>query len=275
MGRLIEPVGNYTENPYYIAQTDTAVHCVEELCFVLCRNTFLLDRGIMDIELARWLEIECGLPKLSHEIFSLIQKKASPSAMVGVILDYAGYGTKKERQEVEELLRKSADMDPNARKKAFADYLVENGRFFQAVTEYERILEEVPALDHIMRAELLHNKGVALCRLFSFTEAAEAFLEACQENPDSRESEIQYLAAKRMCLSEEEYIAFVADYRIWYEQSLEVERRMEAYRAEQEHSEAEKKFQDMRLRGDAGFYEEFSKTVTAMKGKYREMSARP
>ena len=55
MGRLIEAVGRYAENPYYVAQTNTYVYCVEELCFTLSQNTFLLDRGILDLKLAKWL----------------------------------------------------------------------------------------------------------------------------------------------------------------------------------------------------------------------------
>ncbi len=275
MGRLIEPMGNYTKTPYYIAQTDTAVHCVEELCFVFCRNTFLLDRGIMDMELARWLDKECGLTELSHEIIPLIQKKGSPSVLIGTILEYVGYGTKKEREEVAEALKNSVDLDAASRRKVFADYLVENKRFAQAVAEYERLLEEVPPMDHMMRACLFHNKGVALCRLFAFGEAAEAFLEACKEDPESKESEVQYLAAKRLSLSEEDYIAFVADHKVWHEQSLEVEKRMEMCRMEYEDSDDFKRLEEVLSRNDISFYEELSKTVTAMKGKYREMAAKP
>ncbi len=226
MGRLIEAVGKYTENPYYIAQADTAVHCVEELCYVLCRNTFLLDRGILDPELAKWLDVECGLPKLARELQVLLHQNGSPSAMVGIILEYASYGTQKERQETEELLRKSVDMDASARRKAFADYLAENGRYAQAVTEYDRILADMPSMNHTVRSEVMHNKGVALCRLFAFGAAAEVFLGACQENPENEEAGIHYLTALRLSLSEEDYIAFMAEHKMWYEQSLEVEKKM-------------------------------------------------
>ena len=218
MGRLTEPVGRYAEHPYYIAQTDTSVYCVEELCFTLCQNTFLLDRGLLDLKLAKWLDEECGLRELARPLYGLINQNGSPSAFVGIILEYTHYGTEKKRQETEELLRIGADMDVSTRRKHFADYLVGNGRYAQAVMEYEKVLEEIPSMNYVMRSELLHNKGVALCRLFSFAEAAEAFLLAYQENPAFEEAALSYLAALRMTVSEEEYITFIVEHPMWHEQ---------------------------------------------------------
>jgi len=275
MGRLIETVGKYADHPYYIAQTDTAVYCVEELCFVLSRYSFLLDRGLLDQALIKWLDTECRLPGLARELTKLFHQKGSLSAMAGIILEYVSYGTKKERQEAEEMLRQSADMDASSKQKAFADYLVESGRFSQALAEYDRILEEVPAANHVMRSELLFNKGVALCRLFAFEEAAEVFSEAYEEDPGNDEAGVCYLAALRMRLSEEDYIAFVAENKVWHEQSLQVEERMEKCRREYEASDGCRTLTRLLSRKDTGFYEEISGRMTDMKGKYREMVVQP
>lgn len=275
MGRLIETVGKYAEHPYYIAQTDTSVYCVEELCFVLCKNTFLLDRGLLDRNLVKWLDEECGLKELARPLYTLINQNGSPSTFVGMILEYAHFGTEKKRQETEELLRVSADMDASSRRKHFADYLVENGRYVQAIAEYEKVLDEIPTMNHVMRSQLLYNKGVAFSRLFSFEEAAEAYLAAYQENPDHEEAAFAYLAAKRMSLSEEEYIAFIADYPMWHEQSLEVEKRMERSRREYEESDACRELSEYLARHDTGYYEMVSERLAGMRRKYREMVARP
>lgn len=275
MGRLIETVGKYAEHPYYVAQTDTSVYCVEELCFVLCKNTFLLDRGLLDLKLAKWLDEECGLKELARPLYTLINQNGSPSAFVGMILEYAHFGTEKKRQETEELLQVSADMDISTRRKHFADYLVENKRYIQAVAEYEKVLEEIPTMNHVMRSQLLYNKGVALSRLFSFEEASDAYLAAYQENPDHEEAALAYLAAQRMRMSEEEYIAFVADHPTWYEKSLEVERRMEKYKREYEESDACRELEEHLAQHDAAYYEMVSGRLEGMRRKYREMVARP
>ena len=271
MGRLTEPVGRYAEHPYYIAQTDTSVYCVEELCFTLCQNTFLLDRGLLDLKLAKWLDEECGLRELARPLYGLINQNGSPSAFVGIILEYTHYGTEKKRQETEELLRIGADMDVSTRRKHFADYLVGNGRYAQAVMEYEKVLEEIPSMNYVMRSELLHNKGVALCRLFSFAEAAEAFLLAYQENPAFEEAALSYLAALRMTVSEEEYITFIAEHPMWHEQSLEVEKRLEKSRIDYENSEEYKKLTGVLERRDTEYYKAVSEKLTQMQRDYRKM----
>lgn len=275
MGRLIETVGKYTEFPYYIAQIDTSVYCVEELCFALCENTFLLDRGLLDVRMVKWLETECGLKELARQLYTLISKNESPSIFVGTILEYAHFGTEQKRRETKELLRLGADMDVSTRKKNFTDYLVENGRYAQAVTEYEKVLEEMPSINHVMRSQLFHNKGVALCRLFSFEEAAKAFLTAYQENPENEEAAVSYLAALRMSLSEADYIAFIAGNPAWHEQSMEVERRMGTVQAEYENSEAYRELEELLGRRDAEYYEAVSEKLAGMQKKYREMVAQP
>lgn len=275
MGRLIETVGKYAENPYYVTQTNTYVYCVEELCFTLSQNTFLLDRGILDLKLAKWLDEECGLRELAKPLYTLIGQNGSPSAFVGIILEYVHFGSEKKRQETEELLRVSADMDATTRRKHFADYLLEKKRYAQAVSEYERVLEEIPSMNRVMRSELLHNKGVAFCRLFCFEEAAEAFFQANQENPDNGEAMICYLTALRMSLSEEKYLAFIADHPEWHEQSLEVERRMKKSESEYEDSESCRELKEQLERRDTGYYEMVSEKLAGMRRKYREMVERP
>lgn len=275
MGRLIETVGKYAENPYYVTQTNTYVYCVEELCFTLSQNTFLLDRGILDLKLAKWLDEECGLRELAKPLYTLIGQNGSPSAFVGIILEYAHFGSEKKRQETEELLRVSADMDATTRRKHFADYLLERKRYAQAVSEYERVLEEIPSMNRVMRSELLHNKGVAFCRLFCFEEAAEAFFQANQENPDNGEAMICYLTALRMSLSEEKYLAFIADHPEWHEQSLEVERRMKKSESEYEDSGSCRELKEQLERRDTGYYEMVSEKLAGMRRKYREMVERP
>lgn len=275
MGRLLEAVGKYAEIPYYIAQTDTSVYCVEELCFTLCRNAFLLDRGLMDQRLVKWLETECGLKELAKRLYPLVSGNASPSVFVGEILEYARFGTEKLRRETEDVLRLSADMDASVRRKNFADYLVEHERFAQAVIEYGKVLEEISGMNHVMRSQLFHNKGVALSRLFSFEEAAQAFLAAYEENPENEEAAFSYLTALRMSLSEPDYIAFIAGNPEWHEQSLEVEKRVEAARAQYEASEKYRELSELFKRRDAAYYETISGKLAQMQKKYREMVAQP
>lgn len=275
MGRLIETVGKYAEIPYYIAQTDTSVYCVEELCFVFCQNTFLLDRGLLDARLVKWLETQCGLRELAGQLYTLVSGGGSLNSFVSTILEYVHFGSEKLRQETAELLRRGADMDVTARKKSFADYLVENGRYMQAVAEYEKVLEELPDTNHVMRSELYYNKGVALCRLFFFEEAAKAFLAACQEDPENEEAGVSYLMAFRMSLPEPDYITFIAENPGWHEQSMEVEKRMGTVLREYEENDSCRELAEILRERNAEYYEAISERLANMQKKYREMVVQP
>lgn len=275
MGRLIETVGKYAEIPYYIAQADTSVYCAEELCFVLCQNTFLLDRGLLDARLVKWLETQCGLKELAGQLYTLVSGSGSLNSFVSTILEYVHFGTEKKRQETAELLRRSADMDVTARKKNFADYLVENGRYMQAVMEYEKVLEEIPETNHVMRSELYHNKGVAFCRLFFFEEAAGAFLAASRENPENEEAAVSYLMALRMSLPEPDYITFIAEHPVWHEQSMEVEKRMGTVLKEYEENDSCQELEEILRERNAEYYGTISGKLANMQKKYREMVMQP
>ena len=275
MGRLMETVGNYAEIPYYIAQIDTSVYCVEELCFALSENTFLLDGGLLDQRLVRWLERECGLRELAARLSPLVGGRASLGAFVRAILEYAHFGTEKKRGEIEELFRLGADADMSVRRKNFADYQVEHGRFVQALAEYEKALREMPDSNHEARSQVLHNKGVALSRLFSFEEAAAHFLAAYQENPENKEAAQHYLAALRMSLSEADYIGFIADHPEWHGKSLEVEKEMRAAQASYEESGAFRKWKETFEGRDVFYYETVSGMLEEMQKNYREMVAQP
>lgn len=280
MGRLIEVVGNYAEKPFHISHVDVNVYCIEELCYVFCNNAFLLDKSIVNLELAKWVDEECGLPELAKSMYTLIHQKGSPSALVGIVLNYVHYGSEQEQREIEELFRESADMDICTKRKNYADHLVLNGRYAHAVTEYDLILDEMRTLSPIERSMLYHNRGVAMCRLFNFSEAAKSFLKAVEEDPSNRESEVQYLGALRMLYSDEEYISFIADHKMWYEPSLELERRMTEIKNEFVLSQEKKQLEELldqryKTADVRMFYDELSKRVATMKWNYREMITEP
>ena len=72
-----------------------------------------------------------------------------------------------------------------------------------------------------------HSLGTACARLFWFDRAADAFLQAYRLLR-TKESALQFLAARRLGLGEQGYVAFLAENPDFYQLSLEFEKRMEA-----------------------------------------------
>ena len=95
MSKPILCIGRYAENPYHIEKIGRNVYCIEELCYCIVQNAFLLDEDSFDRELFDWIESECCLQKLADELRSMAAKRCSMASLAGTILDYVGYNTGK------------------------------------------------------------------------------------------------------------------------------------------------------------------------------------
>ncbi|MBE5825124.1 MAG: hypothetical protein E7307_00665 [Butyrivibrio sp.] len=225
MSKPILCIGSYAKTPYHIEKIGRNVYCIEELCYCIVKNAFLLDEESFGKDLFDWIEYECSLVKLSDELRSMAAKRCSMASLAGTILDYVGYNTRREVDRTEEILRENAGMDIYKKKLARADFLMKNGRYNMAFREYEFLLANTPDIDRQLRGRIEHNEGVMYARLFLFGKAADMFLKA-YEDWGKRESYLQYLSAVRMNLSNKEYISFIADNDEAYEASMEIEKRM-------------------------------------------------
>lgn len=227
-------VGNYATTPYYIAGLEVPVYCMEELCFCLKENAFLLDISLMRDELVEWIDRECGLKGLAGELYNQIHKQGSLSGFVTMILEYVGFYETKEIGEVEQILRQGAGLSNIERRKGQLDYLVRKKKYAAAIRGYDNLLAkwtemelaggELPAAK--VRGAILHNKAVALAGMMLYGYSADYFKEA-YDTDGLMVHYKAYLAAKRMELDENAYISFAAEQTIGYEHTLELEKRME------------------------------------------------
>ena len=140
MGKPILCIGSYAQTPYTIEKIGRRVYCIEELCYCIVQNAFLLDEESLGKDLFDWIEKECSLVRLSDELRSMAKKRCSMAAIAGTILDYVGYNTRREVDRTEEILRENAGMDMYQKKLQRADFLFKNERFAMAFAEYEFLL---------------------------------------------------------------------------------------------------------------------------------------
>ena len=70
-------VGEYAKNGYEPEHMGMKVYSLEELCFFMKENAYLLDEGLMEEELGRWLSQECKLEELGEELKKAIYRKIS------------------------------------------------------------------------------------------------------------------------------------------------------------------------------------------------------
>lgn len=272
MAKAILCVGKSAEIPYFFEKTGVNIYSVEELCYLLIQEAFLLDHYVMNKKLVLWLKEECGLEELSHRLYGVINHKGTVSEFVTTVLQYTGYADGRTIQKVEKTIEQNAELTDYEKQKTRIDYMVQNGRYAMALCEYDRLLDEVPLLENSTIARIEHNKGVVLCRLFLYRQAAELFERSYARMP-LEATYIHYLAAKRMELGEEEYVSFVAGLPENYEASLLLEQQVNDARQQWEVSLAKEKtdrLEEWKRDGRMNeYYEEMEDIVRELQETYR------
>ena len=272
MGKVLLCTGNYAKTPYYFEELGVKVYSIEELCYVLRENAFFLDRSIMNRKLVRWIEVELNLPRLSAALYPLLQKKTDPGTFVGIILQYVHLYENDVIKKTEAIYREGNGLDNFEKQKNRVDYLLKDGRYSAAIREYDKLLGQIPEEDQMLRARVLHNKGVAFCRLFWFNEAAEEFM-AAYELTGAEDYLLNYLSAKRMQLPEKEYVAFVTDHPAYFEVSMKLEKKVEILKEEWQQSGQKKETEDLLLKKlteeVSDYYDQVDQRIRSLQNEYR------
>ncbi len=273
-------VGNYAVTPYCITAFGIRVYCMEELCYCLRENAFLLDTSLMEEALVAWIDTECGIKELAKELYPMVRKQGVLSAFVILILEYVGLYDWETIKEVERVLKEGSGMSAIEKRKRQVDYLVANKKYCVAVHRYDDLLfvwkeesergMEMP--ERKVKAAILHNKGVALAGMMEYKAAAECFKEA-NEIEQTEEHYQAYLAAKRIALNESDYLSFIAKMPDSYEQSLKLEKQVERIRESFDEQEMGKKLAELK-EWRAGeekhkYYDELEQIVQILKEHYR------
>ncbi len=265
MSKVLLCMGRYATKPYFVERVYVNVYSIEELCYCLVQNIYLIDEEIMNSKLIDWIEKECELQELSAALTKLCKKKEEVSVFITAILTFAGYHTKEEINQAENNLKNNVSLSTYEKKKARADYFAENGKYVLALKNYDILLEELPETEAALKGKVYHNRGVIYAWLFEYESAKDSFREA-YECDKSQESYIQYLAANRMQMEEAEYVNFVAGQTKDYELALEVEKMIE--NADKQFVSVLKEYKEENI--SATPYEETDRITDELKEKYRE-----
>ena len=247
MGRVILCMGNTAKTPYVLKNLGISVYTIEELCYCIKEDAFLMNEEMVCRELIDWLRDECGLTELADSLYVFLRLKSSVSAFLTTILEYTGYYPPEEVKRVEQFLKASEGQDEYEKRKRVADYLAGTGKYQLAAEQYCELLVLLPEEYTEFRARILHNLGYVNCQMFSFEKAAEQF-EAAYRLSGAKESLLQFLAAKRMQLPEKEYIDFIAKRaEEYYDVSMELEGKVEALAEQWKECRQAKELADIRL----------------------------
>ena len=131
-------VGEYCENAYNVEGLDIRVYSMEELCYCLKENAFLLDLSIMNDKLVDWIGEECKVWELAKQLYPMVHKQGSLSVFVVTILQYVGMYDPEEILQVEQVLKQGAGLSNLEKRKSQIDYMVEKRKYAADLEEQLR-----------------------------------------------------------------------------------------------------------------------------------------
>ena len=65
MGRVYLCLGQNAELPYYFEKAKVHIWNIEELCYFIRENAWVMEPELLTKELIDWVAQQCGLPKLA------------------------------------------------------------------------------------------------------------------------------------------------------------------------------------------------------------------
>lgn len=206
MGSLILCHKKKAKQPYEIARVHQKIYTIEELCYYLCHNLYLIDHTMMNRKLCDWLEEELELTELADTLRKSVEQHGSVEQFVLTILAYVSIYTTGELTHIRDVLEKLKNQKPMEKEKYKADNLLQNGAIQSAILVYQSIINGEPdeSVDSRFYGRVYGCLGAAYGRLFLYEQAAKMYKKAyeiCEEQSMLK----AYLYACRNYMPAQEY----------------------------------------------------------------------
>jgi len=270
MSNVLLCQGALAKNPYYVKEACLYLYSVEELCYFVYHYAYILDDSFVSEKLITWIDEELELEKLSNKVSSVCGRKGALGNLVRVLNNEIGYYSEDEWVSLLEDIDSNSKMSLSQRRKIRADGLLKSEKYAQALEEYENLLYEGDIDEPSFVAKIYHNLGVCAAKLFMFEKAAD-FLEKAYDIYPNTESYVEMLSARKMYMSNVEYVNYVGDIKDNVDDSLEVERQFEILKLSWGEQPAYKYFRELDKQKDEGgsYYASIDKLAQEVKDKYR------
>lgn len=275
MGKLIQCASCIAKVPYHFRLTKTNVYSIEEVCYYIRHNIYMMQEEIFDREFAMWIRNELHMDKTADKMEHLIQEHHDIKDIVVTICCSCDYYGEEEINDLIKIMEEIEKLPMYARRKRKGDNYLRCKSYEKAIEEYEKIFES----DEILQAEpevygdIFHNIGVAYVNIGEFHKASELFLKAYEKNGRD-ESVSQCLYALRLCKNVETFKKLINDLDIPVEKQSLWEKE---YQMAQENSASGRtvvqieKLYDLVKKGNVEeYYDKVHRFIIDWKNEYRK-----
>lgn len=260
------------KNPYYISNMDIKIYTLEELCYYIYENIYLISVDIANDKLIDFIRNEVEEKALADKLEYLTKQRAGLAEFVITILKYVDYYDISEIEQIREILEMLNTQNVLERLKARADRFLENKCYNSAIKNYGNILMSPrdKTLSGIFYASVNHNMGVAYSQLFQYKKAITYF-DTAYSIGQHEESKKCSMAAKYLAMANEVIVEKeVDDYDNEEEYVLkrEIETLMDNAIYSDEYKELEEIYA-LKDKGEVGqYYQEVERKLEQWKEQY-------
>lgn len=163
--------------PYYIENISTNIYSIEELCFYFYHNIYLLDSTILNEELCFWIRDQLGLKKLADNLYKhLDDDDMKVGDFILPVFKEINYLSLEEFRKLNQQIQQLAKEPEVLRQKRKGDYLMEHGKYVNAIKVYQKALrqetEDEAAVTDIRKPETVAAEKAETVQEAETTEAS-------------------------------------------------------------------------------------------------------
>jgi len=183
MGELILCKKPIAAVPYYIEDVSLNIYSLEELCYYVAHNAYLINTEFACYELCGWIGREIGKDE-EKALTTILDEEKPLHVFIETLLNMCDYLPGDEIRNVVEIISSFENKSPIECSKIRADRLLDKGNIVDAIYEYENILDRADKkeISKEFLGDIWHNLAVCYSRLFFFNEASLCFEYAYQLN---------------------------------------------------------------------------------------------
>jgi len=173
-GRLLLCSSKRSKHPYEAGESRQALYSIDELCYYLYHNIFLLQKEFFNQKLITFIRENLELKLLADRLEHYCKTGASLEEMADCIMNSTGYYGEAERKEMQEKLSYFGTQSREERLKLLGDMYLSEKKYIQARNQYYLLLklEAGSGESKEFFSKVYHNIGVLYMELFFFEEAS-------------------------------------------------------------------------------------------------------
>lgn len=211
MGSLILCHKKRAKQPYEISRVHMKIYTIEELCYYICNNLYLIDYTIINRPLCDWIGRELELDKLAEKLREELRSNCSMEQFILTILRESNIYAQSDINRMQSVLDHLQNQKEVERAKYKADSLLESKEYESAILVYQSIVNKEwdDSVDKTFYGSIYGCLGSAYGHLFLYEEAAKMYDAAYRicEEPEMLKA---YLYCCYRAMPEDKYVKMLS-----------------------------------------------------------------